>query len=610
MKSTAQVRINLINQAQSLVPPGTGVMYMVGETSEGPINSPDKLIRNWTQFVDEFGGLQEGNLFPLMCFHALREGATLRIARVTANQTETDIVSTPLLVSSNTGDPLFTLEAKEGYNGGDLWVVLTNTTSGIQVGVWDTDTGVALETHSIILPNTGTVPPYNYLAPLSGSVYIQGTYGVTYPTQATFHMPVLDGVNLSGGTSEDTAALDVSSVNGVPLFTLMAKGDGDEGNDITVTLTPSSDGLTFDLLIQAPGETDENYTDLEVPLSGTEPPYVFLSQLDTSSIVDYAYEDVSLEVTPPVVLSTDPEQILEVIITSLDTVTLKDYSDAFDSFDDYDDGWAIAAPAKDELSLVGLYATGNSYASKRKDIVYLQNIPNSLATESAITTHLKTFNTSKWAGFIGGGLKIVDGSETVNVPALGAVMGLIASVHSSLAPWRNPTNYAAGRISQGVGVVNNFGSPARLAFLNGIAQEGGNMVVRKGNTVMLWDFYSMDEANSPDKFLSVVFLQVYMRRALTPVLESFLGLPNTFETWSMIYYTVKPFLDSLVDNQALVDYRWDGDQFAGSMQALQINTPTEVGQGKYKVQLQMKVVVPMVDITVNIVMTENSVDFS
>ncbi len=488
MKSTAQVRINLINQAQSLVPPGTGVMYMVGETSEGPINSPDKLIRNWTQFVDEFGGLQEGNLFPLMCFHALREGATLRIARVTDHKTP------------------FTL-----------------------------------------LP--------------------------------------IEGVNLSGGTVEDVAFMDIIS-GGTPLFTLMAKAEGVEGNDIVVTLTPSEDGLTFDLILED-GIDTESYLDLVTPIRGTEAPD-FLSALDDSSLVDYVYEDIS----------------------TVPSTTLVDYSDAFDSFDDYDDGWAIAAPAKDELSLVGLYATGNSYASKRKDIVYLQNIPNSLATESAITTHLKTFNTSKWAGFIGGGLKIVDGSETVNVPALGAVMGLIASVHSSLAPWRNPTNYAAGRISQGVGVVNNFGSPARLAFLNGIAQEGGNMVVRKGNTVMLWDFYSMDEANSPDKFLSVVFLQVYMRRALTPVLESFLGLPNTFETWSRIYYTVKPFLDSLVDNQALVDYRWDGDQFAGSMQALQINTPTEVGQGKYKVQLQMKVVVPMVDITVNIVMTENSVDFS
>ena len=59
-------------------------------------------------------------------------------------------------------------------------------------------------------------------------------------------------------------------------------------------------------------------------------------------------------------------------------------------------------------------------------------------------------------------------------------------------------------------------------------------------------------------------------------------------------------MDNLVDQQAMTEYTWMGDQNATSYNDLTVNNEADVRQGKYRVVLKYKDVVPMQEIIVNI----------
>ena len=64
---------------------------------------------------------------------------------------------------------------------------------------------------------------------------------------------------------------------------------------------------------------------------------------------------------------------------------------------------------------------------------------------------------------------------------------------------------------------------------------------------------------------------------------------------------VKPTLDSLVDEDAMTEYTWMGDQDATSWDDLSVNNEADARQGKYRAILKYKDVVPMQEVTMEIV---------
>lgn len=158
---------------------------------------------------------------------------------------------------------------------------------------------------------------------------------------------------------------------------------------------------------------------------------------------------------------------------------------------------------------------------------------------------------------------------------------------------------------------------SRYNELDELAQMYANMIVIKdtpssGKQTMLWHCFSSQVKQDSERFLSIVRLNLYLKKTLRPILNKYLEEPNIWGTWKNIYLEVKPILDNLVDENTMSEYTWMGDQDAGSYSELSVNNEADVRQGKYKVILKYKDIVPMQEITINIVIdaASNSVNIS
>lgn len=421
------------------------------------------------------------------------------------------------------------------------------------------------------------------------------------------------------GTGADNSATgNISTSGSVALFQFVSKEKGDYTNDITVEVKAASSGVAnqFNIVVTdtTTGEV-ETYTNLIVSQFGAAAPYNYLKQItDYSRMVSPVYSDISDISTQPrpangSFLMTGGEDDDAVLA---DFTGVQSSGTGFYAFDQYDDAYLIAVPGEDESTLDGLASAGSAYASGRGDLVYLQHLNNSNATVANITTEVGTLgSTSQYMGTIGGGAKFSDlvNGGVKSQHATGELLGIIAKSHSINGVWMSPTNQNRGKFPTAVGVVNNYGSPNQLASLNILSNLGVNMVVQRNGSIMLWDFYSMGSASNNEKFLTVVLTKIYLKKTLIPFLEGFLGEPNIPATWNTMYHGAKAFLDKLI-GKAFNSYSWDGDQFAPSTTVLTYNDPTDVGQGKYKIQLKANLVVPMVEITLNFVIENNAIQTS
>jgi len=500
-KNTAQVNINVINNAYSVSGPTAGTVFVIGKTLRGPDNDPKTVITSVPQFVRIFGEEDPTNDFPTLCMQAIRAGASLRVCRVV------------------------------------------------------------------------------------------------------------------GAAAEGSITGNIATSGAVGLFKLQSKERGAYTNDLKATVSAASnaDANSFNLKIEdTVTGVVENYQNLKVTGFATAGPFTYLKQVaDYSNLVSPVYLDLTAVDTQP--RPANGESTFTGGVSA--NPVLANYQGSAPAktglyaFDDYDDSFVLAAPGINETNLAGFAALASAYVTTRKDLIYLYHLDNGSQTTSAIGSEVSGLAiSSKFVGMIGGGAKFVDPTlgGLKSMDALGELLGVIVSSFSRNGVWVSPTNRTNGKLPTASGVVNNFGSPSSVADLNTIANLGVNMVVSRYNDIMLWDFYSRATGESPEKFLNVVLTQIFLKKSLQPFLEGFLNQPNIPSTWLSIYYGVKPFLDNLL-GKAFNSYAWEGDQFAQGLNNLTINDPVEVGQGKYKAQLRVTMVVPMVEFTLDFVMESNSV---
>lgn len=402
----------------------------------------------------------------------------------------------------------------------------------------------------------------------------------------------------------------------VDLFNLLIKNAGADYNNLVVQILASSNGdpdaFNLSLTHTQDSVLNELYENIKIPTGSTPANSTYLKDVSSKSqLVDVVYFNTTAAVTPvrPVngtwsfAGGTNGGVIVDADYVGDAAGT------GFNAFDKFDDFEVVAALDRDTTAVL---TGGALYAKNREDCVFFGHLPNSNLTTTALQAARAATNVdTRFAAFFAGGLKIPSPfyeNQFIDISELGDVVGAAMRSSAEFGPWWSFAGVNRGFIDNAVGVLNNF---VELAKQNELAQRQINIVVNIGGQIYIKGNFSAQMASSRKSFLNVVKLIIYIKKSLRPTLERYLEQPNDFRTFREIYNEVQPFLDSLVGNEkrALIDYDWRGDQYANQESDLKINTPQELAQGKYKVELWMKEVVSLQEFTINLISAPSGVSF-
>lgn len=306
--------------------------------------------------------------------------------------------------------------------------------------------------------------------------------------------------------------------------------------------------------------------------------------------------------------------------------TADDWIASLDLVKDYTDVYQLACShihqhLKKDSEVLRVHKAAKDMCAELQEYTYYIEVPkyttpysegtqprNKQSIITWINGCLGSIGNSKYAAYFAGGIKYYNEFGLLtNSDVLGTIFGLGDTSASNYGPWKSFAGMNRGVIYDGQGPVSpNYGSDSRYNELNELAQMYANMIVIKdtpssGKQTMLWHCFSSQVKQDSERFLSIVRLNLYLKKTLRPILNKYLEEPNIWGTWKNIYLEVKPILDNLVDENAMSEYIWMGDQDAGSYSELSVNNEADVRQGKYKVILKYKDIVPMQEITINIV---------
>ena len=261
-----------------------------------------------------------------------------------------------------------------------------------------------------------------------------------------------------------------------------------------------------------------------------------------------------------------------------------------------------------------LFVEVPKYASWKTEVVEYANLD---ALVNQIQSIQGIVGTHKLVAYFGGGLKYYNENGMLkDCDVLGTVLGLADTCATAYGPWYSFAGMNRGVVANAIGpVIENYGSPLKIDSLQELAENFLNLFVIKdtrgsGKQTMLWHSFTATPYTDSERFLSIVRLNLYLKKNLRPILESYLEEPNIWDTWLAIYYQVLPILEDLVNRNAMSEFHWNGDQFAKSYEDLQVNNEADVRQGKYKVNLVYKDIVTMQEISMNIIIdaASNSVN--
>ncbi len=427
--------------------------------------------------------------------------------------------------------------------------------------------------------------------------------------------------DITDASTLDAVAPTISSaiVDGTPdnLFTFTSKYEGANYNDLYVTISAATNGNANDFNMTIGITTDSNVTEVYKNLNIPGTPTVATSEylkdvISNSALLDVTYLDLSA--------LTGPLRPVDATYTfsggsdgtapnDVDYIGDAGAATGFHAFDDYDDAYFISAPTETSNAIA---VAANSYVVTRKDLIYLFPISNSLTTATAIASFRTTtaINSDSFV-FLGGGLKVIDPisltNKDITLPA--DVMGLSATTQSQYNEWTSFAGNQKGLFQNAVGVVNNFGAPSKFDDLNLLANRQVNMSVFKGGLLYLQSGFTAALSASPLSFISTKVLILFIQKSLRPILEQYLEEPSDIPTFKDMANVATGFLDALVNQRALSDYSWEGDQDASSIDTVQVNTPADIQQGIYKVNLKVKPIQPLQEIEVNILITPAGVSF-
>jgi len=593
MGNTTQTNFNIIDQTNQVNAFSGKIAWVEGCFPRGPVNNPKDLITNPTQFARIFGGTAQADKSALACVEMLNRGVGLRVNRILGAGNASASLNPVVFFSSINSGPLTPPD-----------FIVINIGAETYTQAYITDNNTTLTTLVTQINNNSNLAKA-YLQPLIG---IATDYSVLIIT------PIATAIINNTGSTLTYAWTTITSVGivdvlGNILFTLTPQSGGVDGNYLQYFIRPASNGNlnAFNLIV---GNTQDNIAELYENLLITGNPTIAQSSYlkvitNTSTLVNVTYADlsgISGQVRPYNLQYSNSGGSDGDTPVEADFAGVSANHTGFFAFDPYADSYCLGILNQSD-TLSGIATDGEAYARSRGDIRYYQHLDNSYTTKDALITARTGLPISKSIVYTAGGLSVMDPdtSMPINISEMGNVL---ANVALRANPWLSPAGPQNGNIPGALGVVNNFGSPACFTDLNLLANSQINMVINQDGSIFLQDDYTGQQTNNQEQFIGICDLLVYMARVLRPAMNFYAKQPLDIPLMSSIYYLVKPFFtNTLVGGRAISDWTWNGDQNATSLANLQINNPSDVALGKYKVQLKINAIAPLTEMTINIYLT-------
>lgn len=417
-------------------------------------------------------------------------------------------------------------------------------------------------------------------------------------------------VNAVSTAAVKASAKTFANGDGTPvnLFSAQPKYKGADYNKVSIEIKAASNGDDnyWDMSITHSDDSslNEYYANISAFNADTADNQTCLNDVkNQSQLLDFTYLDAS-----SATLLIPDTAAASAFSGGVDPAghVASDYSAALTTFDEVDDGIIMAVPEIDDDAL---NAAGASYAAGRKDLVFFAHLPNSLTTAVDIKAERETVaSNTKFVGFFGGGIKFRH-PETLlekSTSEMGDVLGIAAYVAKTYFPWYSLAGQSKGSVPDAMGVVNNFGTPAKFSDLNTLANAQVNMMVKRDNIVQLSGNFSGQYENNAEKFMNVVFLVLFIRKTVVPILNEYLEEPNDPVTFKAIFNRLQPFFEDLKSPRyrAIYEYEYNGDQFAKSLDELQVNNPTDVQNGKYTINLKIWAIPSLQELDFNLMLVQ------
>lgn len=615
MPNSAKTVFQEIDQSFAVDSVLQGIAAVSLQTLRGPYGYRDEVFTSFAAFKAVYGGEITTTDGPTLVKRAIERGAAVRVNKVGNYQDNTD----PNTLTATKAEPTFTLgqESAGAATAQVSQIALAGTTGT----AWVTCRGVRrLATFNTSLTQTGDDFVTAYAAQyLAVGITVTNSTGTLVFTAALagqkFDEPTIG--TASGDLTGTPSTTTPNNENSERYFYLTLKYEGADYNNLTIATTAASNGDSdsFDISITHANDSsiNESYTNLKIVGNPTVGESDYLDIIKTESLlVDVEYADCSGfsgqlrpdNVTAAVIYGTNG-----LAVADTDYVGSAAGMTGFYGFDNADDFEAIAA-LDNSNSSVNIGAA--SYAASREDCVAFIHLNNTNDTVAKLQTERALITTdTRYMYIVAGGLKIDDpflaGSQK-EISELGDVIGAAMRSSAEFGPWWSFAGPNRGQVYNALGVVNNFTTTANLDLL---AQRQINVVKNTDGRILISGNFSGQLATSRKSFINVVKLLIYIRKALRPILENNLEEPNDFATFRKIFGEVEPFFEDLKgsEKRALVDYNWKGDQYANKDSDLIVNTRANLDQGKYRVELYLKEIVSLQELTVSIISAPSGISF-
>lgn len=605
MPQTPRVRFNFKNlNVQSSVPL-LGVINMVARTTKGPLEDPSDLISSQSQFTRIFGSeiVPDGSVSNIM--KALEMGAKVRVSRVAGSGATYGWAKPMSVTPAELSAPSVSV-----LDGSAIISIVISDPNRAENSLTMNMAIRTREAGSPVLDNTGVN--------LNRPFYLK----LNVSKEPSLRASIIQ----YGARDEETQIPTYDSILNETLFFSAVSANTTDGVttpsinvDTLQNFLDNAPNITFEAIQGKNADGQGTMKDLATGIQTMEDIVSILRQFSNWNSMIMVGKITSGTVSTDEV--SDTNVYMECSEGSAGTKpTADEWISAYKASKSYYEAYSVILSHihqhLDDYTKVYI-AVANDVHNTFENILYVE-VPKYAAgtrtpatvdeTFTALKTMVQTIGPKKEVAYFGGGIKYYNENGSLQkCDVLGSVAGLDAICASTYGPWYSFSGMNRGVIASALGpVMKNLGGPADIDTLNEFAQWYMNLFVIKntrtqGQRTMLWHGFTSNPVDDSEKFISIVRLNLYLKKNLRPILESYIEEPNTFETWKRIYYEAKDLLDDLQNRKAITTYTWLGDQDAQSYEDLQVNNEADVRQGKYKAQLKYKEIVPMQDIEMDVI---------